>query len=173
MRIKIITAVVFMFALCSSSLAQKITSAYTSLGEKACKTLEANPDEGGSYLGECPGLGGFKVQLIEGDLRQTLNLISPAKKKFELNFWSAFGSFSAIGEKLEWRMKGKNPIAIIARYNVSDPEDSAKTTSHLIISKVSKAGACITDVIAPSKNQNAEARKAADAAGQKACKSFN
>src|SRR5215204_4730031 len=80
-------------------------SVYTSTRTSACRTIESNPDEGGSYEGECAGVGGYKVRLLEGDIRQTLNIITPAKKKFELNFWGFYSGFSSIGEKIEWRTK--------------------------------------------------------------------
>lgn len=148
-------------------------STYTSLETAKCKTTESNEEEGGSYIGECPGVGGYKLELTEGDLRQTINVIAPNKKKFELNFSQVSGGFSTIGEKAEWRMKGDNPVALVVRFNVADVEDSTKNTSHLIVSKISESSACITDVVKPGAGQNEEAQKLADAASTKSCKSFN
>ncbi|HMS43219.1 MAG TPA: hypothetical protein PKE69_23525 [Pyrinomonadaceae bacterium] len=148
-------------------------STFTSLETAKCKTTESNEEEGGSYIGECPGVGGYKLELTEGDLRQTINVIAPNKKKFELNFSQVSGGFSTLGEKAEWRMKGDSPVALIVRFNVADAEDSTKNTSHLIVSKVSATAACITDVVKPGAGQNEEAQKLADAASTKPCKSFN
>lgn len=155
--------------LSAASFAQ-IKSVYTTTNTKTCKTIMSNPDEAGSYEGECPGVGGFKIRLIEGDLRQTINIITPKKKTQELTFWQFYSSFSAVGEKVEWRVKKGVPIALIARYNVADIEDSTKNTSYLLVSKISAALSCVTDVVEPSKNQNAEARRLADAASAKPCK---
>jgi hypothetical protein len=116
------------------------------------------------------GVGGYKVRLVEGDIRQTLNVITPARKAFELNFWGFYGGFSSIGEKIEWRTKGGVPVALIARFNVAGPEDSSKSTSYLMVSKIGKASSCVTDVVLPMAKQNEAARKLADAASSKPCK---
>lgn len=145
-------------------------SVYTSTKTSACRTISSNPDEGGSYEGECKGVGGYKVRLLEGDIRQTLNIITPSKKKFELNFWGFYGGFSSIAEKIEWRTKGGEPVALIARFNVAENDDPRGNRSYLMISKISRTMSCVTDTLLPGPNQNLEARKLADAALTKPCK---
>ncbi|CAN5375583.1 hypothetical protein BH10ACI3_BH10ACI3_05510 [soil metagenome] len=167
----IIFAIICVFAIAGLAAAQN-KSVYTSTTTKACKTIASNPNEAGSYEGECPGTGGYKVRLLEGDIRQTLNIITPVKKKFELNFWGFYGGFSTVGEKIEWRTKGGVPVALIARFNVADSEDSTKNTSYLMVSKIGKTKACVTDVVMPGEAQNEKARKLADAAPAKPCKSI-
>jgi hypothetical protein len=163
------------FGLSVFASAQKIDSIYTDLSDTKCKTLELNEDEGGDYIGECAGVGGYKLQVIEGDLRQSINIIqNTSGNKWELDFWSIKSGFSAVGEKAEWRVikKGKTvkPIALIVRYNVSeDAEDSSKTTSYLIVTKIDGETACVTDVVKPSKDQNAKARQLADNSAGKPC----
>ncbi len=98
----IIAALIFCTA--AAAFAQN-KSIYTSTKTSACRTIESTDEGTGSYVGECKGVGGFKIRLIEGDIRQTIDVITPAKRKFELNFWSFYGRFSAIGEKIEWRTK--------------------------------------------------------------------
>jgi hypothetical protein len=144
-------------------------STYTNLAADKCKATKESSDEG--YVGLCEGVGGFKLEVSEGDLRQNIKVISPSKKKFDLNLWSFYGGFSSVGEKAEWRVKGTVPTALIVRFNVSDAEDSSKTTSYLMIAKVSKTSACIVDVVMPSKTQNADAQKIADKASTMVCKS--
>lgn len=152
----------------------QIKSVYTDLDDTKCKTVEPTDDEGGSYSGICPGTAGYKLNLLEGDLRQSITVIDPKAKKHELRFWEFFGAFSAVGPKAEWRMKGKTPVALIVRLNVSeDVEDSSKLTSYLIVAKITSTMACVTDIIKPSKTQNADARKAADKAANVACKHVN
>src|SRR6185369_2361287 len=102
--------------------AQSIRSTYTSLGEKQCKTVKSNPNEGGSYVGICAGVAGYKLQIEEGDLRQNIQVIAPGGQKHSLELWNVVGSsFSTLGEKAEWRVKtqkGKSiPVALIVRYN--------------------------------------------------------
>lgn len=145
-------------------------SVYTSTKTSACRTISSNPNEGGSYEGECAGVGGYKVRLLEGDIRQTLNIITPAKKKFELDFWGFYSGFSTVGEKIEWRTKGGIPYALIARFNVASGDDSNKSTSYLMVSKIGKTSSCVTDVVLPGARQNEKARELADTAAKKPCK---
>ena len=144
-------------------------SVYTSTKANACRTIESSDKDAGSYIGECAGVGGYKVQLLEGDIRQTLNIITPSRKKFELNFWGIYSGFSSIGEKIEWRTKRGIPVALIARYSVANADDSTKSTSYLMVSKIGRTASCVTDAVRPGPNQNDEARKLADAASEKPC----
>lgn len=147
------------------------SSVYTSLSTKACKELKSNPDEGSEYEGECPGVGGYKLRLLEGDLRQSIDVVTPRRKKFQLAFWNITGAFNYAGQKAEWRMRGKTPVALIVRLTASkDPEDSTKTSSMLVVSKISATEACVTDVVEPVAKQNEIARKLADEAAKKPCK---
>ena len=166
---KIFIALFCFIALASLAVAQN-KSVYTSTKTGACRTIKSNPNEGGSYEGECVGVGGYKVRLLEGDIRQTLNIITPAKKKFELEFWGFYGGFSSIGEKIEWRTKGGVPVALIARFIVADSENEKKNTSYLMVSKIGKTKSCVTDVVLPGANQNEKARELADVASAKPCK---
>lgn len=157
---------IFVFA--AVSFAQN-TSVYTPTSDKICKAQKV--PEAGDYVGICPGTAGYKIELIEGDLRQTLNIILPNKKRHQLNLTSFYSSFSAIGEKLEWRMRKGVPVGLIARYNIADPEGVTKGTSYLMVAKISKTGSCVTDIVPPGAKQNEEARKLADEAISKPCKS--
>jgi hypothetical protein len=154
--------------------AQSNTSVYTNLSTKACRTIKSTADEGGSYVGVCPGVAGYKLQLEEGDLRQNIQVITPKGVKHSLELWSVVGSsFSLLGQKAEWRVttqKDKQvPVALIVRYNVANPEDSTKSTSYLAVAKITAAKICVTDKIAPQANGNVAARAAADTAANKAC----
>lgn len=176
MKIKSCLIVEILILLFAANLiyAQKLQSVYTDLDDKHCRTLESNPDEAGWYRGLCPGVGGYKLELTEGDLRQSITVVSPAKKRFELDFNRVSPAFSYTGQKAEWRVQGKNPVALIVRFNAStSSEHPEKEISYLIVSKITRNQACITDVVAPSANQNAEARRLADIASTKPCKAFD
>jgi hypothetical protein len=144
----------------------RIESIYTSTKTTACKPTPESED--GSYRGICRGVGGYTLELLEGDLRQTINVIDPKKKKHELDLWTSVSSgFSSMGDKVEWRVtrSGKTviPKALIIRFNASEnPEDSSKITSYLVVVAISKTYACVTDLIPPSRDQNVKARQAAD-----------
>jgi hypothetical protein len=157
---------------CSVNLFAQTKSVYTGTTVKDCKPTKESTD--GGYVGLCNGTGGYKLKFMEGDLRQTLNVITPGKKEVELNLWSTVSSgFSSIGEKVEWRMKGTVPMSFIVRFNASEnPDDSTKITSYLVVVKLAKTSACITDIVKPSKTQNLEAQKLADAASKKPCLAF-
>ncbi len=153
------------------SAAGQNRSVYTSLSEKACRALKLTSDEGGSYLGECPGVGGYKLQLLEGDLRQSINVIDPKRRKTELNLWNISGGFSSVGPTAEWRINAKVPIALIVRFNVSEnPEEPSRTTSYLVVAKITKDSICITSALRPTRSHNYEARRTADAAASRPCR---
>jgi len=59
---------------------------------------------------------------------------------------------------------------LIIRLNVSDQGDEKPPTSYLIVSKISATTACVTDIVKPGKNQNAQAQRLADKASNKPCK---
>ena len=67
-------------------------------------------------------------------------------------------------------MNGKKAVALIVRLNVSDKGDEKPSTSYLVVSKISPTGACVTDIVKPGKNQNAQAQRLADEASAKTCK---
>lgn len=146
-------------------------SVYTNLNGKGCRTIAADPSGAGSYHGRCVGIAGYNLDVLEGDIRQTINVVTPSRKSFELGFWTFFGSFSAVGSKAEWRMKGKVPVGLIVRFNIAGLEDSSKSTSYLMVSKITKGEICVTDIVKPSKTQNAEAQALADTAATRPCKS--
>ena len=159
-------------ALCVS--AQSNRSVYTNLGEKSCRTIKADSSEAGSYVGICGGVGGYKLQVEEGDLRQNIQVITPAGQKHSLDLWTVVGSgFSSLGEKAEWRVRTQRgkvvPVALIVRYNLSSPEDSTKITSYLAVAKIAASKICVTDKIAPGADANVAARNAADKSADKSC----
>ena len=168
---KTISLVVLLTIIGASGAAAQNKSVYTSTKTSACRTIKQSSEGAGYYVGECPGTGGYKAQVLEDDIRQSINIITPAKKKFELDFWGFYSGFSSVGEKIEWRVKGTLPVALISRFNVADAEDSTKNTSYLIVSKISKTMSCVTDIVEPGAGQNETARKLADAAAGKPCKS--
>lgn len=166
---------VFCILVCAVSVsAQSNRSVYTNLGAKSCRTIKADSSEADSYVGICGGVSGFKLQVEEGDLRQNIQVITPAGQKHSLDLWTVVGSnFSSLGDKAEWRVrtqKGKVvPFALIVRYNLSSPEDSTKLTSYLAVAKITAAKICVTDKIAPGAGANVAARAAADKSADKPC----
>ena len=166
----LIALISIIFSISAVKAVAQTRSVYTSLSTKVCRELKSNADEGTEYQGDCPGIAGYKLRFLEGDLRQSIDVITPAKKKFQLGFWNISGAFSHLGDKAEWRMKGRIPIALIVRFNSQeDPENPKTVKSSLVVAKISAAESCITDVVVPMSNQNAIARKLAEEAPTRAC----
>jgi hypothetical protein len=149
-------------------------SVYTSLSAKSCKTIKVYKEGEGS-LQSCAGIAGYRLLVEEGDLRQSITVVTPKGKKHELNYWQVItGGFSVLGEKAEWRVvksKGKTvPVALIVRVNAYEtPDDEKKITSYLAVAKITAEKICVTDKINPGASQNEEARRAADSSASKSC----
>ncbi|HEY5839119.1 MAG TPA: hypothetical protein VIT19_08795 [Pyrinomonadaceae bacterium] len=175
MKIMNLGLVVFCILGCAvSASAQSNRSVYTNLGEKSCRTIKADSSNVGSYVGICGGVSGYKLQVEEGDLRQNIQVITPAGQKHSLDLWTVVGSnFSSLGNKAEWRVRTQRgkvvPVALIVRYNLSSPEDSTKLTSYLAVAKITASKICVTDKIAPAADANVAARAAADNSADKPC----
>lgn len=166
---------VFSIGFCALALAGFISaqnkSLYTSTKTSACRTIRSDSSGAGYYVGECAGAGGYKIQLLEDDIRQSINVITPGKKKFELDFWGFFSSFSSVGEKIEWRTNKGVPVALIVRYNIAMNDDPRGNRSYLMVSKIGKTASCVTDTVEAGPTQNEKARELADAAAAKPCMS--
>lgn len=157
----------------TSTTSEKIAPVYTDLTEKGCKTTKKNEEE--EWMTQiCEGVGGYKLEVFEGDLRSSVNVIAPNGKKNELDFQQVSGAFSTLGDKAEWHIEKKDgkdvPTALIIRFNASKGDDDTKQDSFLIVSKISAERSCITDVVKPIANANEEARKLAESAATKPCK---
>lgn len=175
MKIVTLGRLVLFILICAiGAAAQTNRSVYTNLGEKSCRTIRADSSGAGSYEAICPGVGGYKLQVEEGDLRQNIQVITPAGQKHSLDLWTIVGSsFSSLGDKAEWRVRTQRgkvvPVALIVRYNLSNPEDSTKISSYLAVTKITAAKICVTDKIAPDAGANEAARAAADKSADKPC----
>jgi hypothetical protein len=155
-----ITSLLFISLLVNAT---EFDSSYSSIESRHCKLLES--DSMGN-LQACPSFRGIKVNVIEGDLRQTINLIR-RNKVYPLNLWSKISpAFSFLGTKIEWRhSKGKprDIKGIIVRFNASeDMSDAAKTTSYLAVVKINAKTICVVGKIAPQAKQNQKARNMLD-----------
>jgi hypothetical protein len=148
------------------------TPVYSSLNTERCTNIAFDDADGASSSAfRCNGVGGYKLILAADDLRETITVVAPNRREYELNLWRIHSGFSAVGTTAEWRMQGTRPKALIIRYNVSeDPDDSTKITSYLMVAKVSNTGACIVGEVPPStRNQNVAARRMADRASSMSC----
>ena len=147
-----------------------ISSVYTSLAEADCRVIEVDEEAGGS-TSRCPGVAGHALKVMEGDLRMSIDVVTPDGKEHPLNYWSVItGNFSYLGPRAEWRMRGDRPVALIVRVNASeDPENADRSTSYLAVAKLTPREICVTDRIAPSADANVAARAAADRSVSRPC----
>ncbi|MFO1464593.1 MAG: hypothetical protein U1F66_12535 [bacterium] len=150
-----------------------LESVYSDLDPKRCKNVKEAED---SFEMTCPGVAGFRLLVLEGDLRSSVTVIDPQGKEHPLEFWSVItGGFSTLGPKAEWRVEkqgGKSlPKALIVRVNASEnPEKPNVKTSYLAVAKITPQEICVTDKVAPGPKMNEEARMAADSAAARPCR---
>lgn len=151
------------------------SSRYSSLLEKDCVADQVpKEDEGQGGSSVCPGVDGYRLRVVDGDVRMSIEVLTPTGKVLPLDFWSTVASgFSSVGDSAEWRylaLGARVPQALIVRLNVSEnPERPGITASYLVVSKLGADSACVIAKIAPGKTQNEAARKAADAAAASPC----
>lgn len=133
-----------------------ITSAYTDLNLDRCKQLE-HGEEGDWSVWRCPGIAGVSIYIESGDGRYDID--AGTRDKDEL--WS--GPFDDIQKRVEWRLKGGKPFALIYRLTIATPEPPR--TSRLLVEKVGRGSApgCRTaDIPGATPDANRVARQAAD-----------
>lgn len=163
----LLLSLVFVFSIAADAQNKSI---YTDLAADKCRTTEVDGGMPGNYSGRCKGVGGFDLEVYLDDERNSIGVVLPSKETVGLDFWKHFSNFSALGERAEWRMKRDQPVALIVRLNVSDQGDEKPPTSYLVVSKITRTAACVTDVVKPGANQNAQAQRLADKASTKPCK---
>lgn len=147
-----------------------VTSAYTGIDLKKCRQTEKADNEAFAGAWRCKGYGGYDVFVSSGDDRDSVAFGKTADKNCAGA--KTFNGFNAAGGKVEWRVKNGKPIAAILRWTVSiDPEDSTKTATWLVVSKLEKGAACQMHYVNGAfPNANDAARKAADKAEAFVCK---
>lgn len=142
--------------LCSiPSFAQnaKLTSIYTNLSGKNCRSLKTDA-ETGSSVQKCSGAGNYSLLVLDDDNRMSLTLLSPDGKEHPLDLWTIVTkSFSTLGEKAEWRVVRKNEkvttVALIVRVNanIQETPDKPQKKSYLVVTKITAEKVCVTDRI--------------------------
>lgn len=152
-------------SLCCSGLASaaEISSAYTDFDfSKGCKTIAKAEEGEGDWLDAvCEGYAGFPVHASEGDARQSI-FYGFQPKEWP---WESFSGFNHAGPKIEWRLDGGKPFAVIHRWFVQNSE--TEQTQVLVVEKVGQKAdrqGCAVGLVLASGNAaaNETARKIAD-----------
>jgi len=145
---------------------------YTSLAAADCKVIDIDEEAGGS-TSICPGMGGYQLRVLDGDARMSIDVIAPDGGRHPLDLWTvASGAFSGLGPRAEWRFTADDraPTALIVRFEAYEfPEQPERTTSYLLVARLSADDTCLTARIAPGPGQNLKAREAADLAAGAPC----
>jgi hypothetical protein len=145
---------------------------YTSLAPAGCKVIDTDEEAGGS-TSICPGMGGYKLRVLDGDARMSIDVIAPDGGRHPLDLWTvASGAFSSLGPRAEWRFAADDraPTALIVRFEAYEfPEQPEPTTSYLLVARLAGKDTCLTARIAPGSSQNLRAREAADRAAGAPC----
>jgi hypothetical protein len=133
-----------------------ITSAYTNLDIDRCRELR-RVEEGGSVEWSCPGYGGIPLWVAVGDERYDIDA-RRSNGAFE-----STSPFNEPGDRVEWRLRGGRPFAIIYRLRLFG--DEARPRSQLAVKSVGQGrrqGCLVAWVDAAAPNANALAREQAD-----------
>ena len=133
------------------------TSAYIALDLKRCTVTRSMPDEGASTEWRCPGYRGTSLLVAEDDLRFDIDAgVNTA------DFETA-SRFNSPGPRIEWRLRGGQPIAIIYRLVLSWNDLPKRTILGVeTIGQRGRPGCLVAWVAASAPNANAVARQQAD-----------
>ena len=152
----------------------RFESVYTDLRSRNCKTIERDAETGASVQ-RCPGIGGYDLLVLDDDARQSITVVAPGGKKYDLDYWRVIThAFSSVSLKAEWRGIKKpdkfSPLALIVRVNANEDVDNPqRVTSYLAVAKITPETICVTHRIPRSLKANEEARRAAEVASTTAC----
>jgi hypothetical protein len=150
-------AVLILSAFASNANAEaEVQSIHTRIAGKACVRHVDDEISGASTL-SCPGVAGFKLQVIEDDGRFSINVQSPNNRIFELNYWDVITrGFSSLGTHAEWRVRtagGKGvPAALIVRVIRHEQAASGTPRSrHLLaVAQIRQNTSCVVATLSAS-----------------------
>jgi uncharacterized low-complexity protein len=161
--IRIATAGALAMALAAPASAQNAASAYTELDLGRCRQTSA-VEEGESATWTCPGLGGRAVYVSTGDGRFDVDV-----GRDDGDFETA-PPFNSIGPRIEWRLRGGRPVAIVYRLTLAASEQPIP--SALAVKAVGADGrsGCLAALVRGDlADANARARRIADTARRFRC----
>jgi hypothetical protein len=146
-----------LFLIAAAAAAAQPASAYTNVDLDRCRVV-SQVEEGASVTWRCPGHGAIPLIVLSGDDRFDVDA------GIDNGIWESPGRFSSPPSRVEWRLRGRRPFAIIYRLTLTGHQEP--TTSVLAVETVGRSGApgCVIAWIAGSMpNANAVARARADA----------
>ena len=146
-----------LIAIAGPLAAQPPTSAYTELNLERCRVI-AQSREVESIAWRCPGRGGVALLVTAGDGRYDVDA------GIDNGEWESLPELNDIGPRVEWRLRGGRPFAIIFRL-VSADETLARRSVLLVetIGRPGRPGCQIAVIGGAVADANARARAEADA----------
>lgn len=140
------------------------SSVYTPLDLNRCTIVEERPEEEGFTRWRCPGHAAIPLFVSSGEGRFD---IDAGLDSGEFEF---FHTLNRPAPRVEWRMHGSEPVAIIYRL-LLDPFESAPASVLIVktIGRAGRAGCLIAAVDGTRPGANALARAAADRAPRFRC----
>jgi len=152
-------------------------SSYSSIAAANCWSADGNKDADDHSSRICRGKAARVVFVSVDDLRETIsvgNNRAEAAREPAAQAW--FAPFSSAALRIEWRMAGSEPIAIIQRWQLADQADQDKAgrprdKALLIVTRLSPGGVCHVAYVDVAANPDANelARKAADDSARFVC----
>ena len=140
------------------------SSVYTPLVLDRCTIVEERPEEEGFTRWRCPGRGAIPLFVSSGEGRFDIDAgIDSGQFEF-------FHTLNRPAPRLEWRMRGRVPVAIIYRL-LLEPFESAPASVLIVktIGRAGRPGCLIAAVNGTLPDANARARAAADRAPRFRC----
>ncbi len=171
---KCLFAVLSLSFLSASAFAGGLTTDYTPLKGKTCKTKKLGDENGGYFTTHCKGMAGYSVILDEGDSRSSLRFkrsgSAPMDVEGGLITDKQLSFIYVAGTKVEWRSTvehgKKTPVAIIYRVAGQDDSDADvknwKDIQFLQVAKITPNQICVIASVLADGNENATARQIAD-----------
>jgi hypothetical protein len=171
-------ALCVVFAFTNGSSGQPVFgSSYSSIAAANCWSADGNKDTDDHSSRICRGKAARVVFVSIDDLRETVSVgTNRAEAAREPAAQAWFGPFSSAALRIEWRMAGSEPIAIIQRWQLADQADEDKNgrpreKALLIVTRLSPGGVCHVAYVDVAANPDADelARKAADDSARFVC----
>lgn len=132
------------------------SSVYTDFDLEACR-VTGESTEGASVDYACPGRDGVPIFVHLGDGRFDLDAGVDGEE------FMTIGAFNELGDRLEWRLKDGEPVAVIFRYLDIAPQSDGRTV--LAVEKIGRAGSpgCrVAQIAGDTPGANDVAREIAD-----------
>jgi hypothetical protein len=141
---------------------------------RRCRTISFDP-QSGDTVRQCRGTGGYSLLVEDSDLRVTVTVLSPDRRRYPLNYTRVVTpAMTTLGDRAEWRVERQGrrraPVALIVPVVAYEELDFPhRVRSYLAVAKLRGDTICVTETV-PSSTEAAEvARHVADSSAAREC----